>query len=172
VRLPGLFSKRRFEGVVTAARVAVPTDAEYTPYLPEARSRHEPAMSAPIVRIEIVPMDQRLTRKPLPRHVAQVCRNGHLVLGSLQEFRSSRSHFARPVALLRFRNQKCSWPIKGIGPQAWMVGGGQYRPPRYCGECGTPFPWTETALQAAKEYTDDLEQLTLEEKATLEGNLR
>jgi hypothetical protein len=50
-----------------------------------------------------------------------------------------------------------------------MGGGGPYKPPRYCGECGKPFPWTETALQAAKEYADDLDQLTLGERATLKA---
>jgi len=32
-----------------------------------------------------------------------------------------------------------------------------------------PFPWTETALAAAREYTDDLDELSAEEKATLKG---
>jgi hypothetical protein len=41
--------------------------------------------------------------------------------------------------------------------------------PGYCGGCGRPFPWTETALSAAKEYTDELNQLSPEEKALLKG---
>lgn len=41
--------------------------------------------------------------------------------------------------------------------------------PGYCGGCGKPFPWTETALSAAKDYTDELDQLTLEEKAMLKA---
>lgn len=39
--------------------------------------------------------------------------------------------------------------------------------PSYCGGCGKPFPWTERTLQAAKEYTDDLE-LNNEDKLALE----
>jgi hypothetical protein len=34
-------------------------------------------------------------------------------------------------------------------------------------ECGNPFPWTETALAAAREYTDDLDQLDNDEKTSL-----
>jgi hypothetical protein len=49
-----------------------------------------------------------------------------------------------------------------------MSGSGPFRPPKYCGECGHPFPWTATALAAAREYTDQLE-LTAEEKDTLKG---
>jgi len=29
--------------------------------------------------------------------------------------------------------------------------------PAYCGACGKPYPWTESALEAAKEYADELE---------------
>jgi len=49
------------------------------------------------------------------------------------------------------------------------MGGGPFKPPSYCGECGSPFPWTATALAAAKEYTDDLDQLSPEEKDALKS---
>lgn len=39
----------------------------------------------------------------------------------------------------------------------------------YCGGCGKPFPWTEKALSAAKEYTDELDELSTEEKTTLKA---
>jgi hypothetical protein len=43
--------------------------------------------------------------------------------------------------------------------------------PGYCGGCGRPFPWTETALAAAGEYTDGLETLNAEEKFALKGTI-
>jgi hypothetical protein len=39
--------------------------------------------------------------------------------------------------------------------------------PSYCVECAKPFPWTEIALATAKEYTDELEGLSSEDKNTL-----
>jgi len=39
----------------------------------------------------------------------------------------------------------------------------------YCAGCGEPFPWTETALRTAKEYTDELEELSVEDKITLKA---
>jgi hypothetical protein len=109
-------------------------------------------------------------RKPKPEDVAQVCRNGHLVLGSLQRFPHLQKSFCEDCGAPTIDQcQKCGWPISGVGPNAWMADMGPYRPPRYCGECGTPFPWTETALAAAREYTDDLEQLSEDEKASLKG---
>jgi hypothetical protein len=109
-------------------------------------------------------------RKPKPANVAQVCRNGHLVLGSLQRFPQFQKSFCEDCGAATIDQcQKCGWPVSGIGPDAWMAETGPYRPPRYCGECGTPFPWTETALAAAREYTDDLDQLSDDEKASLKG---
>jgi hypothetical protein len=113
-------------------------------------------------------MDHRSAKKPLPEHVAQVCRNGHLVLGSLKSFPQFRQSFCEDCGAATIDQcQTCGWPIAGIGPNSWMAGTGPFKPPRYCGECGSPFPWTETALAAAKEYTDDLDQLSAEEKNAL-----
>ena len=39
----------------------------------------------------------------------------------------------------------------------------------YCAGCGKPFPWTETALTTAREYTDELEELSAEDKTILKA---
>jgi hypothetical protein len=41
--------------------------------------------------------------------------------------------------------------------------------PDYCGGCGKPLPWTELALATAKEYADELDELSHEDKAALKG---
>jgi hypothetical protein len=106
--------------------------------------------------------------KRLPEHVAQVCRSGHVVLGSLKSFPQFRKSFCEDCGAPTIdRCQTCHWPIAGVGPNSWMGGRGPFKPPNYCGECGSPFPWTEAALTAAKEYTDELDELTLEEKGAL-----
>jgi hypothetical protein len=56
--------------------------------------------------------------------------------------------------------QHCQTPIEVSYP------GGT---PGYCGGCGNAFPWTATALSAAKEYADELDQLSPEEKTALKG---
>lgn len=43
--------------------------------------------------------------------------------------------------------------------------------PAYCGQCSKPLPWTETALAAAKEYADELDELSAEDKASLKSTL-
>lgn len=100
--------------------------------------------------------------------MAQICLKGHLVLGSLKQFPQFRQSFCEDCGSATISQcQRCGWPITGIGPNSWMGGGGPYKPPKFCGECGEPFPWTELGLSAAKEYTDDLDQLSLEEKTKL-----
>lgn len=45
------------------------------------------------------------------------------------------------------------------------------RRPAYCGSCGKPFPWTETALRAADELADESDELSDQDKATLKASL-
>jgi len=107
----------------------------------------------------------RQSRKP--GDTAQVCTNGHLVLGSIERFpQLAKAYCEKCGAKSISQCQRCAWPIRGTGESSWM-GVGRHRTPSYCGECGQPFPWTEAALAAAKEYTDELESLTIDEKASL-----
>jgi hypothetical protein len=41
--------------------------------------------------------------------------------------------------------------------------------PAYCGTCGKPFPWTETALTAATEFTDELQELSVHDRTALKA---
>ncbi len=41
--------------------------------------------------------------------------------------------------------------------------------PSYCGKCGKPYPWTQATLQAANEYTDELEGVSDEDKTELKA---
>jgi len=43
--------------------------------------------------------------------------------------------------------------------------------PIFCPDCGKPYPWTEAKLKAAKELSDELDTLTLEERGMLKKSL-
>ncbi len=45
----------------------------------------------------------------------------------------------------------------------------RHQRPSYCCACGKAFPWTEIALTSAREYTDELETLSTEDKAALKA---
>jgi hypothetical protein len=64
---------------------------------------------------------------------------------------------------------KCGKPTISSCPnqhcQAMIVV--EHERPSYCGACGQPFPWTQAALQAANEYTDELEGVSDADKTML-----
>ena len=43
--------------------------------------------------------------------------------------------------------------------------------PIFCPDCGTPYPWTEAKLKAAQELSDELEDLSQEEREILKKSL-
>ena len=113
-----------------------------------------------------------MNSKPRPKDIALLCLNGHLIVGSLARWPDGRAKFCKECGASTIDAcPSCNWPIVGIHENAWMGDSGPYRPPRFCEECGAGYPWTITALQAAKEYADDISQLTPEEKSQLKGAL-
>ena len=46
-----------------------------------------------------------------------------------------------------------------------------WTPPTYCGQCGSPWPWTAASLASASELIDMLDGLTDEERQALKGTL-
>jgi hypothetical protein len=150
----------------------VPTRRCYVWGIVEHKQRHEVPLQGNLRRLwqGNEKMEQRSGKKLPPEHVAQVCRSGHLVLGSLKTFPQFEKSFCEERGAPTIDQcQTCHWPIAGLGPDSWMRGGGPFKPPNYCGECGNPFPWTATAVAAAKEYTDELDQLSAEEKDALKN---
>lgn len=43
--------------------------------------------------------------------------------------------------------------------------------PIFCPDCGEPYPWTEAALKAAQELSDELENLSPEERDLLKKSI-
>ncbi len=43
--------------------------------------------------------------------------------------------------------------------------------PIFCHDCGKPYPWTEAKLKAAREYSDELENLSPEERDLLKKSI-
>ena len=54
--------------------------------------------------------------------------------------------------------------------RAWRVVH-PYKVPAYCHECGEAYPWTQTALNSARELVEELDELDLEEKDKLNGSI-
>jgi len=43
--------------------------------------------------------------------------------------------------------------------------------PSFCPECGKPYPWTEAKLKAAQELSDEIDNLSPEEREILKKSL-
>jgi hypothetical protein len=109
---------------------------------------------------------------------AVYCRNGHYV-GLLNEVIRGRSWHETKILLENPREPKqlprfctkCGAENTSTCQHCQTSIAKQYPGviPAYCGGCGKPFPWTETALSAANEYTDELDELNTEEKLALKG---
>src|SRR5580658_6203167 len=81
-------------------------------------------------------------RRP-PDDVAQICRNGHMIVGSLSRFPGLGKAFCQECGAQTVDQcESCGWPIRGVCEDAWMAGTGPYRPPKHCERCGAPYPWT------------------------------
>jgi hypothetical protein len=109
---------------------------------------------------------------------AVYCRNGHYV-GLLNEVIRGRNWHETKILLENPREPdqlprfctKCGAENTSVC-QHCQTSISKHYPgvvPAYCGGCGEPFPWTETALAAAREYTDELDELNTEEKLALKG---
>jgi hypothetical protein len=73
-------------------------------------------------------------------------------LGSLKSFPQFAKPFCEKCGSATISDcETCGWPIAGIGPNAWMGGGGPYEPPGFCGQCGKAFPWTERTFPQQRD---------------------
>ena len=52
---------------------------------------------------------------------------------------------------------ECSTPIRGYLHRRSVIVGGEYERPKYCHNCGKPYPWTILAIESAIElFVDDV----------------
>ena len=105
---------------------------------------------------------------------AAYCKNGHLV-GVVQSPRTgsdSRRLAERPAAGIPFFSLFCKECGEATVSQCPHCEARIDLNAKYCESCGKVLPWTENALAAARAYTDDLDELTSDEKERLNENFK
>ena len=106
------------------------------------------------------------------RDNAQICPNGHLANSSMKLCPEFNQEFCQECGEKTLTAcQHCQEPIRGDYHMENVLGGFGYTPPRHCHNCGKPFPWIERTLEAAKELTDEIDELIPEEREKLKGTL-
>ena len=104
--------------------------------------------------------------------VAQICTNGHVINRNADSVPQSNQKYCTECgASTIMACPSCGAAIRG---QYYVPGivvvGRHYCRPAYCYNCGQPYPWTTSSLDAANELADELESLTLEEREQLKNS--
>src|SRR6188474_3419978 len=97
-------------------------------------------------------------------NVAQICRNGHVVTEYAASQPATREKFcARCGSPTILACEHCEATIRGDYQVPGVIGFSHYERPAFCHNCGQPYPWTEGALEAAREIADELDNLSPDE---------
>lgn len=103
--------------------------------------------------------------------VAQICDNGHVVTSMLRDAPQHVRKFCQKCGAPTLHTcPKCDTDIPGYYHVPGVIDfTSRYKAPSYCGECGAPYPWAETALSELHEIAKMVEGLSDEERERLEG---
>ena len=111
---------------------------------------------------------------------AQICTKGH-VINSQSVYRPEyNKKFCDKCGAPTITNcQYCNAMIKGyyhiktdLSHEAIIRMGWSQNPlPRFCPDCGKPYPWTEAKLKAAQEFSNEQVNLSLEEQEMLKKDI-
>ncbi len=109
--------------------------------------------------------------------IAQICLNGHVATSKSNDTDIKQKFCSSCGQSITCTCQKCNTPIKGsyrevsqIDPP-YSYSNALYHKPSYCYNCGTAFPWTQSAAEAANELIDFAEQLSESEKVDLKKSI-
>ncbi len=103
---------------------------------------------------------------------AQVCLNGHPINSMARLSPQRNQKFCSKCGAQTITEcQLCKAPIRGYYHSNVTVIGFEYVPPKFCDNCGKPYPWTDLKLKAAQELIDEAEKLTDREKDILKQSL-
>lgn len=102
---------------------------------------------------------------PLP---AQICIKGHLINEDSDWDPSSNRNFCPKCGSATVLScSGCKAKIISADSNPYR----QFAIPSFCYNCGAPFEWTKSAIQAANQFADELGELSLEERDNLKATV-
>ena len=104
---------------------------------------------------------------------AQICTNGHVANPCSKSEPKRNTKFCDKCGAPNITNcQNCNATIKGYHHTLGFIDIGYcYTPPSFCPSCSEPYPWTEAKLKAAQDLSDELDNLSPEERNLLKKSL-
>jgi hypothetical protein len=105
--------------------------------------------------------------------VAQICSNGHIITRHAIAFSDLKSNFCPKCgAATIMKCPGCGTQIRGeYDVPGIMSLSSDYKMPWFCHNCGKPYPWTESRIQAAKELIELEDKFSDAEKIALAADL-
>lgn len=105
--------------------------------------------------------------------IAQVCRNGHIVNGQVSRRPERNTKFCSYCGESTLMEcEECHASILGDSPSS--IGAGilpMTIPYAYCHECGKPYPWTRSKIDAALELIELMRAISEQDKQELKDSL-
>lgn len=105
---------------------------------------------------------------------AQICLNGHIINTRVINSPQHNQKYCDKCGSSTITNcQSCNTAIRGYYhvEGVYVIGSDHYSLPSFCLNCGKSYPWTEAKIKAAQELTLELNNLTKEERETLNKSL-
>ncbi len=103
---------------------------------------------------------------------ALICRNGHTATDDIEGYPERKQRFCKECGAENISTcPECGESIHGYHHTPGVVGLFPYVPPKYCHNCGQPYPWTRTRLDSLRELVEETAGLGQDEKAKLARSL-
>lgn len=105
--------------------------------------------------------------------VALICLDGHIINLFARSSPEHNTKFCPECGEPTISQcPKCKADIRGeYGERGIGVLGYEFSYPRYCHNCGAPFPWTERRTEQLRSFIEELEKLSDEEKSKLSRSI-
>ncbi|QSR89275.1 DUF2321 domain-containing protein [Methylacidiphilum caldifontis] len=104
--------------------------------------------------------------------VAQICLNGHLINDAAQRYPMHNKNYCTICGAKSITKcENCNEDIQGMYYNPKYITIKEYTIPSYCHFCGTPYPWTQTKIEAARIRIKEIESLSDEEKELLNQSI-
>lgn len=105
--------------------------------------------------------------------VAQICLNGHVSNSGYNTRSYDNKDFCEKCGAPTIVScSKCGNPIRGSSTNPFTgIAQKYFIVPVFCEHCGSPYPWTVTAIEAAKELAYELELLEEQEQTALANTI-
>lgn len=107
-------------------------------------------------------------------YTALVCLNGHVVTAAMERSPFNGLSFCQQCSTKLISTcPSCGRSIIGCSITDYEIyGKTSVRRPAFCPHCGAPYPWTETAIETAREFIHLDDSFSCEERTSLIAALK